>query len=327
MTTTSAASLMDEAAGGLAAGMLGTVIGYPLDIIKTRMQTSSSSSNRGRGGGGRGILATGMHIIRGEGMGAIYKGVGPPLLSLSILNTINFASYSYFHAYFHAHHGCWDARNALAGGVVGPIAASISTIENLIKTQMQLDNLQNHINNNNKRRYRNSLDCFQQIVRQHGAFTLYTGHAINTARETAFLSTYFFVYEGLRQQFANVAQSDRQVGGTLGTSRTAFTTTTSTKWFIPLAGGCAGAIAWAVSFPLDCVRAGVQGSPLQHNNNGHGQRRGSYQVVTQLLADKGIMGLYAGVGPSILRAFIVSGSRFSAYEGMLWLLRGDAYDR
>ena len=47
-----------EAMGGLAAGVVGTVIGYPLDLIKTRMQTSTKSSRSNN------MLNTGMNIVR-----------------------------------------------------------------------------------------------------------------------------------------------------------------------------------------------------------------------------------------------------------------------
>jgi len=87
---------------------------------------------------------------------------------------------------------------------------------------------------------------------------------------------------------------------------------------IPTAGGLAGALAWAVSFPLDCVRAGVQGQDLKD----YRRRRGAWQVFVDLMKTRGVRGLYSGVTPSIVRAFIVSGSRFTAYETALWLLRG-----
>ena len=38
-------NLKAEALGGLAAGVIGTVIGYPLDLVKTRMQTSKTTGN------------------------------------------------------------------------------------------------------------------------------------------------------------------------------------------------------------------------------------------------------------------------------------------
>lgn len=63
--------------------------------------------------------------------------MGPPLLSLSILNTLNFSSYSYFRDIYGANKG-WDIRNALAGATAGPIAGSVSTIENLVKVSFVL---------------------------------------------------------------------------------------------------------------------------------------------------------------------------------------------
>ncbi len=44
-------------------------------------------------------------------------------------------------------------------------------------------------------------------------------------------------------------------------------------------------------------------------------------MAKTLLATKGVEGLYSGVLPSITRAFLVSASRFSVYEGALALMR------
>jgi hypothetical protein len=49
--------LTEEAVGGLSAGIVGTVIGYPLDLIKTRMQTSSATQHTG-------ILRLGLNITK-----------------------------------------------------------------------------------------------------------------------------------------------------------------------------------------------------------------------------------------------------------------------
>ena len=243
-----------------------------------------------------GIVSTGMHILRTEGAISLYKGVGPPLISLTILNISTFTTYSYFHNRLDAQRG-WDYRNAIAGGLCGPISATVSTIENVVKTQMQIDNVTN-------KRFQGSWDFVRTLVREKGALALYTGHGVNTVREVAFVSTYFFVYEGFRDVLAGHAA----IKGML-----------DPKVAIPIAGGLSGAIAWTASFPLDCIRAGVQGQDLFHRT---GQRQGAVQVFRQLIAQRGFWGLYAGVAPSILRACIVSGTRFSAYEFAVWLLRG-----
>jgi solute carrier family 25 carnitine/acylcarnitine transporter 20/29 len=266
--------------------MILAVVGFPLDLIKTRMQTSGASN---------GIFSTGLHIVRNEGVGSLYKGIAPPLISLTILNITTFTSYSYLHKRLNAHRG-WDWRNAVAGGLCGPPSSTISTIENVVKTQMQVDNVSNH-------RFRGSMDFIRTLVKEKGFPALYTGIGVNTLRETTFISTYFFVYEGLRKELTtHVNQGGRLLSPQLA---------------IPVAGGLSGAIAWTVSFPLDCIRAGVQGQELFGV-----ARKGAIQVFRELIAHRGFLGLYAGVAPSIIRAFLVSGTRFSSYEFAVWCLRG-----
>ena len=136
---------------------------------------------------------------------------------------------------------------------------------------------------------------------------------------------------------------------------------------IPLSGGLSGACAWFVSFPLDCVKSGLQGRPFSvavsraaeqaargaaadsagttsaAQNSASTARRmpvagqqtnamsvgggsgsdsgGAFRVARHLFATRGIGGFYAGIVPSIARAFIVSGTRFSAYEATMWALK------
>lgn len=260
----------------------------------------------------------------------MYKGLWPPLISLSILNTITFAQYTLWREFFDANPG-WDRRNFLAGICCAPVAGVVSTVENLVKvrtkewivvyhvpkafltcyyiryyallvrnhlrllrsfrkqTQMQLDNI-------STKQYRSSFSCVKTLVQSHGVGVIYTGHIVNTVREATFLGSYFFVYEGLREGIVRSSLGNIQVA-------------------VPIAGGLSGALSWLISFPLDCVRAGVQGQALP-------AQRGARQIFVSLLKERGFWSLYSGASASILRAFLVSGSRFSAYEGALWMLRG-----
>ena len=45
---------------------------------------------------------------------------------------------------------------------------------------------------------------------------------------------------------------------------------------------------------------------------------GAMAVARQLIRTRGVVGLYTGLGASVLRAFLVSGTRFSAYEVAMW---------
>ena len=97
-----------------------------------------------------------------------------------------------------------------------------------------------------------------------------------------FLSIYFLSYETLKVQLSPAI-------GTLA---------------IPVAGGLSGALGWFSSYPLDCIKSNIM-------VNGRG---GIIEVGRKVFAEKGVTGLYSGLGPSITRSFLVSGSRFSAYE-------------
>lgn len=108
---------------------MGTVIGFPLDTIKTRMQTMQANHN---------IFSMGRFIVEKEGVFALYRGLIPPLISLSTLNTITFTSYSYFRRdVFHASNG-WDIRNGLSGLCIAPMCGTISTVENVIKVSQSV---------------------------------------------------------------------------------------------------------------------------------------------------------------------------------------------
>jgi len=178
---------------------------------------------------------------------------------------------------------------------------------------MQVDNVR-------QKQFQGSLDCIKKLTATHGIRIIYTGHVVNTIREGVFISTYFFTYEGLREALFIVHSSiNKATTATTGSPAEHKTPGEQHhQWAIPICGGLAGAISWFVSFPLDCIRAGVQGQSFSSGQ----AHKGALEVMHNLLKTKGIRGLYSGVSPSIVRAFLVSGSRFSAYETALWLLRG-----
>ena len=316
--------LGEEAIGGFAAGIVGTLLGFPLDLAKTRMQTQAAD-------GKLSPLRLLRHILKTEGIASLYKGVGPPLLSLSIVNTLSFSSYSYWRQnHFYGSDG-WDYRNALSGMMGAPLFGVVTTPENLLKTQMQMDNVQKERDKIKggvasdptqklKGRFTGSFHCAKTLVSSHGLSVLYTGHVINTVREAAFVGMYFYCYEGFKVEFKNAIGNAEKLSRSVlqrheGDSDSE---TYASSLAIPIAGGCAGATSWAFTFPLDCIRAGVQGQPISETCI---KKQGALETLKQLWQTKGITGLYSGVGPSIARAFLVSGSRFSAYEAAVTLCR------
>jgi solute carrier family 25 carnitine/acylcarnitine transporter 20/29 len=92
------------------------------------MQTQRASSPAHR----RSALSLLTHILRTEGAASVYKGVGPPLVSLSIVNTLSFTSYSYFRQNHFCGQDGWDYRNALSGMMGAPLFGLVTTPEVII---------------------------------------------------------------------------------------------------------------------------------------------------------------------------------------------------
>lgn len=197
----------------------------------------------------------------------------------------------------------WDVKNAMAAFACAPITFPITTTEGLVRTQMQVDNIQ-------KKQFQGSWHCITTLVRAHGPAILFTGTTVTIMRDAAYLSAYFYVYEGLKATLTGQGPS--------GSSNDYFSV--RPELAVPLAGGTSGAMAWLTSIPFDCVRAGVQSQNLEINNSNPVRRTGK-QVFSELMETRGVRALYRGVTPTVMRAFIVSASRFSAYEVALWMLR------
>jgi len=243
--------------------------------VKTRMQA-------GTVGQGTTALQTARGILRRGGALAFYRGVGSPLVALTVLNSVSFSTLRAAKdglGIGPIRPGGMDLRVAVAGALVGPVTSVVSTPFELVKTQMQLPGV----------RYTNTPDAFWRIARTHGVHRLWTGFTVNMVRESTFMAAYFCCYEHMKAQFAGNGLLGQGVG-------------------IMCAGGLGGMLAWATSLPLDAIKANVMGQDLG------GRLRGNIEVTKHILRERGIAGLYRGFGPTVARAFFVSGVRFSSYE-------------
>lgn len=283
-------SNLKEPIAGANAGVLGTVLGFPLDSLKVRMQITHKS-----------MLQSAKLIYSDGGVMNFYRGVASPLVALTILNTLNFSTYNHFSRMLiggpvKLTNNQFEWRVGLAAACVGPLSSCISTPFELVKTQMQL-NSKNTGPSESHVQFKNSLHATTYISRTMGPLALFKGYGVNTVREMVFLGTYFTVYEHLKHRMHRTQLLPPSVS-------------------VALSGGMAGSIGWFISFPLDGIKAHIQGMSLFVKE----AQPSSMNVMRRLLKTRGVMGLYSGVLPSILRAFLVSSSRFSAYEGTLWLI-------
>ena len=276
---------LEHILAGFSAGIIGTLLGYPLDSCKVRMQTDTS--------GYPSLRHTFSRIGREEGVFGFYRGVGAPLTALTILNTMSFSIFAKAKEIVglsDAPVERFDPRITLAALMIAPITSFVSTPFELLKTQMVM---RPHDFPN-----ANFLQTARLIVGKHGPRSLYRAHALNFTRESLFLATYFTIYEHTK------GLAERYIPATVA---------------VPVAGGLAGAAAWFASYPLDLIKGNLQSQSLSATRPA--ERLRFCALAKDLIRSRGIVGFYSGVTPSIIRAFLVSSSRFGAYETTLWLLK------
>jgi len=294
-----------ELLSGTFAGVVGTIFGHPLDTIKVRLQTQSQYKN---------AIDCARQVFKTEGIAkGFYRGLVPPLISLTFLNALAFASVGQCQQGFR-HINVLRGQKAdlqnyqffVAGGVTGAFAGIFSTPFDMVKTRMQIDNLTG-------KNYSGSFNCATTITKLYGIRTLYASFGINSVREVAFCSIYFGFYEHLKRGLTNLFKPTPAPPTTSISSTTVSRRDSQSQLAILIAGGSSGALAWLISFPLDCIRVRIQSQPLAQIYEGT-TKEGTIAAAKQIFAARGLGGFYSGIGPSIVRAFIVSSTRFSAYE-------------
>ncbi|CAO3681375.1 hypothetical protein G6F70_004114 [Rhizopus microsporus] len=174
---------------GLGAGMTeAALVVTPSETIKTKMiHDKNSASPRYKG------LVHGTRlIVAEEGIGGIYRGLGPVMARQGANSAVRFSCYSYFKTTLQSWRGKGDeplpSAHTFAAGALAGIVTVYSTMPlDVVKTRMQgLDA---------KILYKNSIDCLIQVVKQNGIFSLWKGTTPRLARLIFSGGIVFTVYE------------------------------------------------------------------------------------------------------------------------------------
>eukprot|EP00850_Spirogloea_muscicola_P012277 SM000078S22136 [mRNA] locus=s78:511747:512052:- [translate_table: standard] len=76
------------------------------------------------------------------------------------------------------------------------------------------------------------------------------------------------------------------------------------------AGGLAGALSWVACYPLDVAKSRLQAQGA----NGGRRFKGIWHCLRTSVAEEGVAVLFRGLGTTMVRAYLVNGAIFTAYE-------------
>ncbi|PGH15953.1 hypothetical protein AJ79_02120 [Helicocarpus griseus UAMH5409] len=315
------AHLMAGATGGITTACLTS----PLDVLRTRLQSGfyyppSSlpaaqhplpSFYRSSLVHFRQTLQILFSIHRLEGWRSLFKGLGPSLTGVVPATGIKFYTYGNCKQLVPPLFGCEkDATivHVLSAASAGIVTGTATNPIWLVKTRLQLDSTAREgAGGLRASRYKNSIDCVRQVVRQEGIRGLYRGLGasyLGVIETTLHLTT----YERLKGALAEMQKDVRDTNG-WGQAAAGFA--------LSSAAGLSKLLAVLIAYPHEVLRTRLRQSPMA---DGRPKYTGIIQCVRLMCREEGVVALYGGLTAHLLRTVPSAVITLGTYELVLRVL-------
>ncbi|RMX78391.1 hypothetical protein D0869_09130 [Hortaea werneckii] len=292
--------------------VLSTFVAFPLDFAKSRMQSYET-----------GFVGTVKDAYKAEGIRAFWRGVGPPMVSVTVVRTISFSIYQHVKytmdrsMYGMTGQSPLAIANApgsypnihtltcfgVAGAASGAVITALSCPFELTKLNEQLAGkvareAQSKSSSSSKGAGQNpstivdvksggSWNTARRLVRDRGVLGLYAGYRLHLLRDTIGTAIYFTTYESAKQLMANSRGKNP-----------------TTPYAVMFAGGLCGILTTTLIYPIDVAKTLYQ-KALLGAGSGHATR----PPISFFQS-----GSYRGLAVSVVRSCLLNMIFFSNFE-------------
>ncbi|KAJ3132851.1 hypothetical protein HDU90_006570 [Geranomyces variabilis] len=311
--------LVHFAAGGFG-GTVGAAVTCPLEVVKTRLQSSLYRASEANITYRNPVHATWVHIKgvgnmlgtirRQEGIRALWKGLGPNLVGVVPARAIYFATYSQGKHWYTQLNGGKETPivHMFSAATAGTAVAACTNPIWLIKTRMQLQS--EHPELKLTHRYKNSFECLTTVLREEGVRGLYKGLS------ASFLglgeSTLQFVtYEYLKKTIFQRRKDERHARRSAAEKLNPPLSSSAADWLDTFcAAACAKFGAAIITYPHEVLRTRLRQTP----ENGVVKYKGLVQSFKLIYAEEGVAALYGGMTAHLMRVVPNAAILFFCYE-------------
>ncbi|XP_044512405.1 mitochondrial arginine transporter BAC1 isoform X2 [Mangifera indica] len=272
-----------EYVAGMLAGVATVITGHPFDTVKVKLQKHNTET--------RGIhYKNGLHctarILSTEGVKGLYRGATPSFVGMAFESSLLFGIYS-------------QTKQLLQGGlqshgpvpqVIIPSAAFGGSIISFVLCPSELVK-------DASARYRLFGSKLQKVT------AIFRGGSTTLLREALGNAVFFSVYENVRYYMhlqLKAASSDHSNLIDMGIGI--------------VSGGLGGVAFWSAVLPLDVAKTIIQTDPDKNST------RNPFQILNSIYRRAGLKGCYAGLGPTIARAFPANAAAIVTWELAIKLL-------
>ncbi|KAM7290388.1 putative carrier protein MRS3/4 [Ixodes scapularis] len=276
-------SAVTHMAAGAAAGIMEHCVMYPLDSVKTRMQSLRPSP----GARYRSIADAFYKMVRHEGVMRPVRGMSAVVIGAGPAHALYFSCYEKLKRTISGtEHG---TNSPISQGLAGCLATvmhdGIMNPAEVVKQRMQMYNSQ----------FKRCSECFLHVWRQEGGHAFYRSFTTQLSMNIPFQCVHFVTYE-----FMQVLTNKERVYNPVAHM---------------VSGGIAGAFAAAVTTPLDVCKTllNTQESSLLRTSH-QPQISGLVNAAATIYSCCGFKGYFRGLSARVLFQMPATAISWSVYE-------------
>ncbi|KAI7987015.1 Mitoferrin [Camellia lanceoleosa] len=278
-------------AAGSVAGMVEHMAMFPVDTLKTRMQMAGATSPPPLPGHSAAQFSRFFaSIVRTEGPLGLYRGIAAMGLGAGPAHAVYFSVYETCKQKLGGNRPGHHLLVHAASGVVATTASdAVLTPMDVVKQRLQLRSSP----------YGGVRDCVVKMFREEGIRAFYASYKTTIVMNAPFTAVHFSTYEALKKFLGEVSPENAS----------------EERILVHLtAGGAAGALASAVTTPLDVVKTRLQ---CQGVCGADTFSSGSIHIaLRQIVAKEGPQALLRGLKPRVLFHTPAAAICWSTYEAM-----------
>lgn len=271
--------------GGAFAGVMEHCLVYPLDSVKTRMQSLRSQT---------GVLDTLWQMVRKEGLARPVRGMPAVVLGAGPAHAAYFVTYENLRDVVRAQSRVPDV---LAPGVAGVVATlvhdALMTPADAIKQRMQMY----------ASPFSSCVQCARVMLRHEGAAAFYRAYTTQLSMNVPFQSIHFICYEQMQ------CWTNRERAYSPGAHM--------------LSGAVAGGAAAAITTPLDVCKTLLNTQETRSGGRGRALV-GLGNAVRCVYAHGGLSGFMRGLQARVVYQIPSTAICWTVYESMKFVLSDTA---
>lgn len=254
--------------------------GQPFDTVKVRMQTNPEVNSS--------VIGTTTSILKNEGVTAFWKGAVPTAMGMAAENAMAFGVNEALKRAFPDDAFGDTSQNTgrpdlfkpfLMGTLTGCCSAMVLLPSEIVKAKTQVV-VGSH----------SSDQIVKEMIKRSGMKSFFVGLEGQLMRDGSFYAFFFGSYEVLTYLFRTHVPSMPD----------------ELNYF--LSGGFAGMLGWTMAMPFDVPKTNIQ---ARYDTKVVGSY---FPELFKIGRERGISGLYSGLGPTLIRAFPANAALFLGVE-------------